>query len=403
MIVKCATTQLKPGMYTTNPGLSQDGNPHIYLQEGVLKDQNAIAALLAEQYSEAYVETEAGTYFRKHPKEKELFESVFGPLASPSENDTDTPALQDMVGHIKKADAQYTKLVAQCKVLYKDLEASKNIDTEAWGMLAQTISETETEMVIPLALVSRMRQNDPYNYSHSLNVALLATLAGRRLGYSQEIQKRLGTAGLLHDVGKVLVSDKILQKPGRLTSAEYAEVKKHPVYGRDILLKKGNVPQEVVSVVYAHHENYDGSGYPQGLAGAEIDEFASIVSILDTYDALRSDRYYREGISSHKALCVIYNLRGKSFSPELVDKAVSMFGIYPIGSIVVLRSGQKAFVTQQNSDNLLRPRVRVILDADNAYCKQKDIDLMAEDNKRFDIVDTLTNKQCRLHFQELFR
>ena len=402
MLVKTATSRLQPGMYIANPGLSQHGNPHVFLVEGIVRDNHHKQRIM-DKYSDAYVDTENGTYFSHNKLEKDDFESLFQSLTSDVTTEGDTANRLDvMLENFGKANAQYSELIDQYKLLAKSTESVSNIDVAACTRLARQLTQTQDNMLVAMLLVSRMREYDAYSYTHSLNVSLLSVVAARHLGFSEESQNLLGMSGFFHDVGKILIPDKILKKPGKLTAAEFAEIKKHPVYGREILMRQKDIPDEVVRAAHEHHENHDGSGYPNGLLHDRISRTASLISIIDTYDALRSDRYYKEAISAHKAICVIFNLKGKSFLPELVDRLVKTIGVYPVGSIVVLRSGQKAIVTEQNAGNLLRPRVRVILDGENRYCPPEDVDLKSEDaDGAFGIVDTLTNKECRVHIASL--
>uniref|UniRef100_A0A7C4AHE1 HD-GYP domain-containing protein n=1 Tax=Fundidesulfovibrio putealis TaxID=270496 RepID=A0A7C4AHE1_9BACT len=404
MIVKCATAQLKPGMYIANPGLSQSGNPHIYLAEGLVSRAED-AEKIAEAFFDTYIDTEKGTYFIDNKDEKAAFESLFNALVFSGEenkNGSGRGGLDDMLTNFKAAENRYAALLASYREIAQKMMLVKNVDMDASQRLAESIVATEDNLLLALLLVSRMRQYDAYSYTHSLNVSILAAAVGRSLGFSECSQVVLGMAGMFHDVGKILIPDKILKKPGKLSRAEYAEIKRHPAYGREILQRQKNVPADVVGAAHEHHEHVDGGGYPQGLSGNAINPTSSLISILDTFDALRSDRYHREAINSHKAMCVVYSLKGKAFVPDLVDKVVKMAGIFPVGSIVVLKDGTKAIVTEQNPQNLLRPRVRIILDRSNRYCPVQDVDLMLQDPEGpYAIVDTLSNKECRVHVHAL--
>lgn len=397
MIVKCPITDLKIGMYVSNPGLSEMTNPHIYLVEGPIEDERQIS-LVSEVFTEAYIDTEKGEYFLTHPEEKAALESLFNAVACSGEGVTPGPGLDDALERMKAAEGMYLELLETFRSISKRMQGARAVDLQACESLTGTLVATEEKMLLAMLLVTRMRSHDPYAYTHSLNVSLLSVMAARSEGAPQERQMVYGLAGMFHDIGKLRIPDKILKKAGRLTPAEFEEVKRHPAYARDMLSEHNKISEDVVAAAYQHHEHFDGSGYPLGLTGDQVSKLGAVVGLLDTYDALRTDRYYKEAISSHKAICVIYGLRGKTFSPQLVDQLVKAVGIYPIGSIVVLASGKKGVVTRQNDANLLRPHIRLVLDENNRYCRRRDVDLLREDaSGPYAIKDTLTNKECRIH------
>jgi len=398
MIVKCPVSKLKPGMYISNPGLSGQSNPHICLEEGLLRDEESVAKIAAS-HCDAYIDTEQGVYFSDNPAEKADFESLFNSiLFCDSAAGKKQNSLDEILENFKAADRNYTEMLEQYKAIAQKLHGAKEVDVKACEKLTDSLAASEDQMLLALLLVSRMRTFDPYAYTHSLNVSMLGVMAARALGHGQDRQQVFGMAGIFHDVGKTLIPDKILKKSGRLSNAEFEEIKRHPVYARQLLSQNKEIPEDVLHVAYEHHEHHDGTGYPRGLKGGEINRVAASISVLDTYDALRSDRYYKEAVSSHKAICVVYSLRGRSFDPHLADIFIKTVGIYPIGTIVVLQSGMKGIVTSQNGDNLLRPHIRLILDGNNRYCQWRDVDLAREDsNGPYAIKDTLTNKECRVH------
>ncbi|WP_243367794.1 HD-GYP domain-containing protein [Fundidesulfovibrio soli] len=389
-------------MYIANPGLSGQSNPHVYLCEGLLSDEASIEKI-APPYCDAYIDTEQGAYFNEHPEEKANFESLFNSIVfSGGRDDNGEHSLDDILENLKAADANYSEMLEQYKAIARKMYGAQTVDVAACEKLTESLVVSEEKMLLALLLVSRMRTSDPYAYTHSLNVSMLGVMAARALGYGQDTQLVFGMSGIFHDIGKTLIPDRILRKSSRLTTAEFEEIKRHPVYARKLLSQHRDMPEDVVHVAHEHHEHHDGSGYPRGLKGPEINRVAAAISVLDTYDALRSDRYYKEAVSSHKAICVVYSLRGKSFDPQLADKFIKTVGIYPVGTIVKLESGMKGIVTRQNGDNLLRPHIRLILDGNNRYCERRDVNLLDEDSKGpYAIKDTLTNKECRIHVSSL--
>jgi len=203
-----------------------------------------------------------------------------------------------------------------------------------------------------------IRAYDDYTYAHSVNVCILSLLTGVSLGYSRSRLYSLGVGALLHDLGKIKVPEKILKKPGKLTKAEFEEVKKHCIYGYEIL-KKQDIPAPSALVAYEHHERYNGEGYPRGLKGKEIHEYAQIAGMVDVYDALTSDRVYRKSFLPHEAFEMINGSGNYHYDIKLVKAFVENVAAYPVGTIVELNTGEIGVVVRTPKGFPYRPDVRV--------------------------------------------
>lgn len=212
--------------------------------------------------------------------------------------------------------------------------------------------------------LTHLKKKDGYSYTHAVDSCALAITFGRHLGLPRESLISLGTGALLFDVGKTRLPDGLLNKPGRLSPEEYQVMKKHVAYGVEIVAHISHSGMEMVDMVRAHHERFDGSGYPNGFRGSDIPLFGRIAGILDCYDAITSDRSYQRAISPHQALRVLYNARDKAFQEELVEQFIQCLGVYPTGSLVELVSGEVAIVIAQNRVRRLRPRIMLILGHD---------------------------------------
>jgi HD-GYP domain-containing protein (c-di-GMP phosphodiesterase class II) len=224
-----------------------------------------------------------------------------------------------------------------------------------------------------------IKQKDAYTYTHSIDSCALAVMFGRHLGLPRESLITLGTGALLFDVGKVKLPDDLLNKPGRLTPEEFKAMKKHVDFGVDIVSKIKGSGVEMIAMVGAHHERFDGSGYPEGKRGSGIPLFGRIAGILDCYDAITSDRSYQQAISPHQALRVLYNARNSAFQEELVEQFIQCLGVYPTGSLVEMVSGEVAIIIAQNRVRRLRPKIMLILDHDKVALKNfETIDLDRE-------------------------
>ncbi|MDX1634634.1 MAG: HD-GYP domain-containing protein [Marinobacter sp.] len=227
-----------------------------------------------------------------------------------------------------------------------------------------------------LLWLTQIRSKDGYTAEHCMNVCVLAAAFGKHLGLMESEIETLALAGLLHDVGKVKVDQDVLNKPGAFTEAEFAHMKLHPVYGRQLLLSVHGLPPVAVDVAHAHHERMDGSGYPRGLLHNQIPYFAKVVSVVDAYDAMTGERVYDKAKSSKQALDIIYKCRGKQFDDDLALEFIRFCGIYPPGSLVELSSGEIALVLESYPQNRLRPRVLVVRSQEKAPCTERVVDLL---------------------------
>ncbi|UCD83926.1 MAG: response regulator [Deltaproteobacteria bacterium] len=168
------------------------------------------------------------------------------------------------------------------------------------------------------ALAGAIEAKDPFTKGHSYRVSQLSVEIGKRLGFNDEELEILEYGALLHDIGKIGVKEVILNKPGRLSAKEYAHIQRHPVIGEDIV-KPVEIFHPVLTLIRSHHEHFDGRGYPDGLKGEKINIFARIVSVPDSFDAMTSDRPYREALSVNEALSRIDEAKGTQFDPQIVD------------------------------------------------------------------------------------
>jgi len=212
-----------------------------------------------------------------------------------------------------------------------------------------------------LVLLTQLKSRDEYTAIHSMNVCVLSIAFGRYLGLPLDKLHTLGLGALLHDVGKMKIASNILQKPGKLTKEEASLMKAHAFLGSELLKNERGMTEEVLSIVKNHHERIDGSGYPMGLMGDRICQLTKIVSIVDVYDALTSDRAYKDGLTQTSALHKLYNIAKDKFEHQYVESFIKCIGIYPVGSIVEMNTGHVGVVVKLNNDHKLKPIVSLVL------------------------------------------
>lgn len=229
---------------------------------------------------------------------------------------------------------------------------SKEINDTVEMLLKQVFNEINL-----FKQMQRIQMKDEYLFTHSVNVSLLCILIGRWLNLDDKVIRDLGVAGLLHDIGKVFIPNDILNKPGKLTEQEFAEMKKHTLLGYKLLVKDKVVLSNVSNAVLMHHERLDGSGYPLGVKGTGIGHYAGVVAVADIYDAITSDRVYSHKKSPYAAVEILWRESfGKldaCISKVFYDKITDFF----IGNEVVLSNQEKGVVVYINPTRPTRPVV----------------------------------------------
>ena len=218
--------------------------------------------------------------------------------------------------------------------------------------------ETVTDEVDGLVHIAQLKSHDDYTYHHSLSVAVLSIAIGRALNLDKAELRDLGRAAILHDIGKILIPIRILNKPGKLTNEEFAVVKSHSGKGADYLRKEGIGDRAMWATVRAHHEKVDGTGYPDGLRGGKIPYFARIITVADVYDAITSFRPYRGPMSPSVAFELLVSEVGRAFEHDIVNAFSRAVEFYPVGTVVVLSDERLGVVT--NNVSALRPTLQML-------------------------------------------
>lgn len=201
---------------------------------------------------------------------------------------------------------------------------------------------------------------DDYTFYHSVNVAVIAMVLGVAKNLARSQLYKLGLSALLHDIGKIMISKSILDKPDRLTPEEFEIMKGHSEEGYSYLKNIYDVPVPIYMAVKFHHEQYNGSGYPSGLTKNDIPLFSKLIMIADVFDALTSDRVYRKGLSPSEAVEYIMGNSGQMFDPEVVDIFLKKVAPYPVGSAIQLSDNRVGIVTDNFEDFGLRPTLKII-------------------------------------------
>lgn len=243
---------------------------------------------------------------------------------------------------------------------FRMLKNDRKLDTHAVQKSVDNIIDELFSNRFVLLHLSEIWTFDDYTFAHSLNVCILSIMTGITLGYNDTKLKEIGIGSLLHDIGKTKINEEILNKYDDLSNSEYDEIKKHAEYGFEILRKYDDISLLSAHIAFQHHERWDGQGYPRGLKGNDIHEYARLVAVADVYDALMAERPYRPPYSVNQAINIIKRMSGIHLDPICVSALISNIAIYPIGSILELSTGQIAVVVDVNRESLSRPIVKVV-------------------------------------------
>jgi putative nucleotidyltransferase with HDIG domain len=197
-----------------------------------------------------------------------------------------------------------------------------------------------------------------------VNVSILTMAQARGLGIDGPLLREIGLAALMHDIGKVKTPPEILNKPDKLTPEEFTIMRRHVVDGAEILRGTPEIPSLAPIVAFEHHLRIDGTGYPHGVSRPELNLATMLCGIADVYDAMRSQRKYQQAHPSERILAVLQINDGKQFDQNLVRRFVQVMGIYPVGNLVRLNTGEVAIVLQVHAPDPYRPKVRVLFESD---------------------------------------
>jgi HD-GYP domain-containing protein (c-di-GMP phosphodiesterase class II) len=291
--------------------------------------------------------------------EQELLKLTNHPTAKSVYEDRTT--LEEEVQLVKGAYVEARKAAQE---FLQDVRLGRSLDGVVVRRIIGQLADSVLRNPDALTCYAQLKRKDEYQGMHGLRCAILALIFGRQLGLGREQLDNLGMAGLLHDIGMVKVPDEILAKPGRLSPIELAIVRRHVNWGREMLEHSPGIPNSVIEAAQNHHERYDGSGYLQGLAGDAIGESGMIMAIVDYYDAVTSERPYQTAISPYTAMRAMYAGRGTLFQPTLIERFIQCLGIYPVGSVVELSTGEVGVVVALNRQSRLKPRVALVRQPD---------------------------------------
>lgn len=351
---------LLPGMYVNR--LLGPWMQHPFWRSSFLIDREDIAKLRASVVSRVVIDTARGLDVPRdtadEPADMPLKKAAPEPAAEAPPEEDAAPGIVDIGDEIAIALRIREDGRQFVKAMYAAIRQGRAPDTEPALPLVMAIRDSVTRNPHALTSVARVKPGEEYAHLHPVAVAALMAAFARRLGMPEEDVVIAALGGLFHDAGEARLPASILDKPGKLSGEEFERMRGHPLQGQRALVAAGLRSRAVLQVIQHHHERYDGTGYPDGLAGEAIPTLARMAAICDVYDALVSNRVHRPGLDPSEALKLMAGWAGQ-FDQPLFQAFVRSLGVYPVGTLVRLESGHLAVVIDQNPDALLEPRVRV--------------------------------------------
>jgi HD-GYP domain-containing protein (c-di-GMP phosphodiesterase class II) len=286
-----------------------------------------------------------------------------------------TPFKQE-IDHAVHTYRQTSDLISS---FMEDIQLGRAINV---AIAKQVVAEcVDSVLHAPDALLwmTQLKRKDIYTAQHSMNVCILAIALGRHIGLTLEQLNNVGLCGMMHDMGKMKVPLDILNKPAKLEHDELKIMQNHTVYGWKLLMSSRDMYAGAIDVAYSHHERLDGKGYPNQISDTQITPYSRIVTIVDMYDAISSDRVYQAGRSHLEAIKILASMCGTQLDSKLTYKFIECIGIYPPGSIVELNSGEVAVVLEVNPLHKLKPKILLLLDENKQQRPLQLIDLFLMD------------------------
>jgi putative nucleotidyltransferase with HDIG domain len=256
----------------------------------------------------------------------------------------------------------YGSAVETAEMLWDSAKAGDKPDPHSAHKIIDSLAKLVSQDRTSLMALTALKRYDNYTFTHMVNVSVLAMAQARSLHIEGPMLREFGFAALMHDIGKVHTPVEVLNKPDRLSKDEFSVMKQHVVDGAHILRRTPEMPALAPVVAFEHHLRQDLSGYPENIGHRDLNLCTQIVSIADVYDALRSNRIYREGLPSERIRAIMTQKDSPAFNTKLLRRFINLMGLFPVGTLVRLNTEEVGVVTHEHPTDPFRPQVKLLLD-----------------------------------------
>lgn len=291
--------------------------------------------------------------FKLKPIRVEIYDDVVVEELTDYETNTQNREMDERLA------AAYADAKVEVKDVIDNIYSGKNLENKDVNKAVETVKSAVKDSFDVLKCLDSIKDADEYTYAHCVNVSILAMTIAKWMGLPENQVDEIAKAGLIHDIGKTKISQEILNKQGALDSYEYDEVKKHSTYSYRLIENMDGMTKDIKMAVLMHHEREDGTGYPLGALGDQIHKYAKILAIADVYDAMTSNKVYRQKKSVFKALKEFQDTMYNKLDRVMLDKFIERMVSHYIGDYVILSTGETGQLVHINPRDILRPIVNV--------------------------------------------
>jgi len=396
MLKRVHIEQLRLGMHVHELCGSWMDHP-FWRSTFLLDDPRDMQTILSIGIKEVWIDTAKGLDVEGGAAEEAIVAEVEATLAQ-ADTDGNWEKRVDTAQEAARAVMVCAKSRQAVTSMFREARLGKALDAEDALPIVEEISASVLRNPGALIGLARLKDKDDYTYMHSVAVCALMVSLARQLGLEDEQIRHAGMAGLLHDIGKMMIPLEILNKPGKLTDAEFELIKSHPAEGHKMLREGSGISDIALDACLHHHEKVDGGGYPDRLSNGQISLYAKMGAVCDVYDAITSNRPYKNGWEPAESIRKMAEWSAGNYEPVIFQAFVKSIGIYPVGTLVRLGSDRLGVIIEQTAKSLLTPVVKVffsiksngriapeILDLSKPVCRDKIVS--HEDPGKWDIPD----------------